>query len=116
MYPISTESKLSTIRRNLSDITAKLASLVQAATSGLPIQPQGARPTSGPGSRLTETERQDVLSMFKRPDLYTVPQIAAKHRITRAAVYLIGRGAGLTEHMRETSPQAYPLERLMNRS
>lgn len=108
------QSKLASIGARLNDLAANLGNLIQQA-SGTYSRPQGARPTSGPGSRLTDTERQDVIAMGKRPDLYTVQQISDKHRISRAAVYLILRAANLTEHQRGAWPSqmTHPLDRLM---
>ncbi len=61
----STHIKLASISRQLSEIGAKIKSALQQATGGTPT-PIGPRPLSGPGSRLTESENQDLLRMFKR--------------------------------------------------
>lgn len=54
--------------------------------------------------------------MLGQPDRYTVQQIADKHRITRAAVYLIARTADLPDHKRGpwASQISHPLDRLMS--
>lgn len=113
-----TQSKLSSISQQLNDIAARVGAALQSLGSG--TRPAGpvldSRPTSGPGSRLTDTERQDVITMGKRPDLFTVKQISDKHRISRAAVYLILRAADLTEHKRGpwASQVTHPLDKLLS--
>lgn len=109
------QSKLASISSQLNDIAARVGAALQSIGSGARIQPQGTRPTSGPGSRLTEAERQEAISMLRQPDRYTVQQIADHLRITRAAVYLIARAANLDEHKRGpwASQISHPLDHLM---
>ncbi len=108
------QTKLASISEQLSDIGARVGALLRQANPLSPIQPpQGARPVSGPGSRLTEPERQDVIRMLQDAQ-YSVPEIAAKHRITRAAVYLIKETAGLSVHSRESARNTYPLDKLLS--
>lgn len=108
------QSKLASISSQLNDIAARVGAALQSIGSSV-SRPVGPRPMSGPGSRLTDAERADVIAMLGQPSLYTVQQIATKHRITRAAVYLIARSADLPDHKRGpwASQISHPLDRLM---
>lgn len=94
------------IGQTLSGIGAKTGNLLRQAGGLPPVHAPKPSGYVGSTRRLTPVERADVVSMLKRDDLYTAQEIASKHRISRAAVYLIKDSEGLTQHTRRPTVHA----------
>jgi hypothetical protein len=96
-----TSNRLTKIGDTLANIGAGFNRLI--GQNRAPSIPRTLPPgVGGPNRRFSDEEEQEIVRMLKRPDLYTVQEIASKMAASRPAIYGVRDRNGLTVHKRQT--------------
>jgi hypothetical protein len=97
----NTSNRLVRIGDALADIGSRVNRFL--GQNAAPSVPRTNPPTvGGPNRRFSDAEEQEIVRMLKRPDLYTVQEIASKMAASRPAIYGVRDRNGLTVHKRQS--------------